>query len=235
MLAPRLPEARAGQAATNHVRLLLVLAACEADLFRLGRAQEAIDELDATLHKGEHLHLRIEADLVRGRVAMASGRLHEAEQVLGDAVRRAQQAQLVVLGELARAALGEALWALGREDDARDAFQVAVLGLIGTADVPALVEVCAGRARALAEFVSPDELFRPVADPIGREPFWVARMEQALAEGRFQRAEGDPARAQLAYVHAATHLAHIGAGLDDTDRAALRVHPWAQVLRVEKR
>lgn len=231
LVEPRLPEVRLHQAPTVYVQLLLSIASCEADLFRLGRAQEALDELDATLHRGEYLHLRVEADLVRGRMAMASGRLVEAERVLAEAARKAQQAQLVVLGERARAALGEALWVLGDTDAARDTLQAASLGLLGAGDLPALVDACVGRARAFGEEVAAQEIFRPVAEKIDSEAFVVARLERLLAEARHHRASGAGDSARLAFTKAAAALAHLGEGLDDTDRAALRVHPWSQIIR----
>ncbi|MCA9488782.1 MAG: protein kinase, partial [Myxococcales bacterium] len=56
----RLPESSQCQDPTPYTELLLATAWVELDLSRLGRAQELTDELAATVHRGEHLHLRLE-------------------------------------------------------------------------------------------------------------------------------------------------------------------------------
>ena len=231
LLYERLPRARQDQSSSHYVRLLLATAMCEVDLARLGRAQECLDELDATLHKGEYLHLRVEAGLVRGRILMVSGQFYDAEMALREAQERAHTSELHILAERTRAVLGETLWYMGRLDEARDAFQGAYLGLLGTTDVSALAEACVHRARVQAEEVDAQELFRPVMDKLESEPMRVVLLEAQLASARRGFAVGDVAGAQRSLEHAMVTLNGIAKQLGGTDQAALRVHPWAQQIR----
>ncbi|MEQ1501286.1 MAG: protein kinase, partial [Myxococcota bacterium] len=73
LLNHQLPVMRECEIPTFYVRLLLATAWAEVRIGRLGRAQECVDELGATLRRGEHLELRLRADLVWGRILVASG------------------------------------------------------------------------------------------------------------------------------------------------------------------
>ncbi len=94
MLEAQIPAVREGEVPTYYVRLLLANAWCEVDLGRLGRAQECVDELGATLRRGEHLDLRLQADLVWGRILMASGLVADAAARLVQVRERAGAAGL---------------------------------------------------------------------------------------------------------------------------------------------
>lgn len=231
LLYQRLPDARESQVPSHYVRLLLATARCELDLLRLGRAQECVDELEATIRRGEHLHLRLQASLVRGRIELESGLHIEAANTLSAAHRRARSAELAVTAEVARAMMGEALWAMGEVDEARELFQASVLGLLGSGDLATLAEACVSRARALAEELSPAELFKPVEKILARQPMILVRLEQLLAQARWFGARGDRERSSDAYRQAATALNRIAENLNDTDRAALRVHSWSMRIR----
>ncbi len=230
MLYRKLPEARQGQASSLYVRMLLQTALCEVDLYRLGRAQECLDELDATLNKGEYLHLQCEAGLVRGRILMASGQLYEAEETLLNAQKRASTARLVILAELCRSSYAETLWLQGRHDESRDAFRAAVLGLIGTGDISALSEALIAQARALAEETDPETIFAGLKS-VASQPMRVVQLEQLLATARHVRARGDEAGSKALYRKALLAMNALAKSLNDTDRAALRVHPWSQQIR----
>jgi len=231
-LAPELPRARQSQATSLYVGLLLATALCEVDVSRLGRAAECLDELDVTLRSGEYLHLRIEAGIVRGRILLASGQREDAEEALRDAFKRASTAQLLILAEQARSLHAEVLWQLGDHAEAREAFQAAILGLMGTGDVSALAFACVAQARAMGA-VEPDEvLFRPVRDSVAVQVMPVVILERLLATARGCEAKGDTERALRNYKRAAKQLNKMGMRLNDTDRAALRVHPWSQAIRV---
>ncbi|MCP5157700.1 MAG: hypothetical protein H6983_26240, partial [Ectothiorhodospiraceae bacterium] len=113
VLYQQMPIMRESEAPSFYVRLMLAAALCESDLCRLGRAQECVEELAATLRKGEHLDLRLMADLVSGGILEASGELAEAERVLKHVADRASAAGLHMLAQRARVRLGSVLWARG--------------------------------------------------------------------------------------------------------------------------
>ena len=126
LLEDQIPMMREGEVPTFYVRLLLANAWCEVDLGRLGRAQEWVDELGAALRRSEHLDLRLEADLVWGRILVASG-LHVDAMMRLRAVRDpAESAGLTVIAEVARALEAEAMWALGEQTPAVRAFRDAI-------------------------------------------------------------------------------------------------------------
>lgn len=231
LLYQRLPAARESQVPSHYVRLLLATARCELDLLRLGRAQECVDELEATIRRGEHLHLRLQAALVRGRIEIESGMHIEAANTLMAAHRRARSAELAVTSESARVMMAEAMWALGEKEEARELFQAAILGLLGSGDLASLAIACVSRARALAEELPPSELFKPVETIVARQPMILIRLEQLLATARWHAAQGDRERSSDSYRMAATALNRIADNLNDTDRAALRVHPWSMRIR----
>jgi len=226
----QMPIMRESEAPSFYVRLMLAAALCESDLCRLGRAQECVEELAATLRKGEHLDLRLMADLVSGRILEASGELSEAERTLRHVADRAAAAGLHVLAQRARVHLGSVFWTLGRHRQAKRLFSDGVGALRKTGDVPAAVEAVTVQARCLAGEIDPDRLYSPVADFLDNQPAPIARLERVLARVRHQLArEGGepdaPAREAVGMLEA------IGRGLSETDRAALRLHPWTNPVR----
>jgi tetratricopeptide (TPR) repeat protein len=231
LLDQRLPEARASEDPAVYVRLLLAAAWCEVDLCRLGRAQELVDELAATVRRGELLPLRLESRLVYGRILLASGQYPNAVFVLQDTWDRARNAQLVVLAESARALLAEVHWHLRDRVRSKDLFQSALLGLKGTGDRLALADACAARARAFGREVDPEEIFKPVAELLETQPLPTLRLERLLAIGPWCRTRGDRGAMIAAYREAAQALNRLASTLNDTDRAALRVHPWSRRIR----
>lgn len=230
-LARALPAVREGDSPSLYVALLLVNARCEIDLYRLGKAQEVVDELEATIRSGEHLFLRLETKLLRGRISLASGQYADAAAAFADVYTRARPAELIGIAEIARALLGEAKWALGDKEAALDAFRNATLGLMGTGEQTALAEARATWARTVSDKEDPDTLFKPVAALLESEPLHLVRMELLLARARRLTAQKDTTRAFHAWRDAATLLNKIAGGLDEIDRAALRVHPWSRAVR----
>ena len=232
VLYQQMPQMRESEAPTFYVRMLLANAWCEVDLGRLGRAQECVDELGATLRRGENLHLRLQADLVWGRIQIASGLLDEALAQLRAVAERAQAAGLAVVAETARALEAEALWETGDVRQAAMLFERSVQRLEKTGDVPGVVDACCAQARAMGEKVEAQRLFRPVLDWMDQQPALAVRVEYAVARGRHEAAKG---RAGAEAFADATHwLDQLAAHLDDTDAAALRLHPWTRYIRKAK-
>jgi tetratricopeptide (TPR) repeat protein len=230
-LYQRLPEASQSQDSTPYVELLQATAWVELDLSRLGRAQECTDELAATVHRGEHLHLRLETQLLIGRTQLLSGQYRAAAYVFQEVHRGARSAELPVLAEHARACLAETMFALGDREASASMFQSAILGLLGSGDVTVLADGIRGRARTQANDKDPAEIFKPVTRLLDEEPMALLRLEHLLARGAWHRAHGDKDLARHAFREAAVVLNRVATGLNDTDRAALRVHPWSAWIR----
>lgn len=226
-----LPEAYLGEDPKPYIELLLATAWIELDLSRLGRAQECADELAATISRGEYLHLRLEAQLLTGKTQLASGQYPQAAYTLQEVQRGARHADLPVLAEYARALHAETLFALGDREGAGAAFHSAVLGLVAAGDQPVLAEGLRGRARTAATERDPAELFKPALRLLEEQPMPALLLEAHLARGAWARSRGDRGGAHAHLQDAATLLNRIASELNDTDRAALRVHPWSTWIR----
>ena len=230
VLADRLQEARSGESPTHYVRLLLATANVEVELYRLGRAQELVDELEAALRPGEFLHLRLEAAMVDGRIRLASGEPTPAAERFTEVHRRAKAAGLAALSEVARAYLGEARVIEGQEELGRDLLQGATLGLMGCGNVPLLARACSARARVLCHTDDPAAFYRPVRKFIEEQPARVVRLEALLSRASWLAGRGATTEAGRARHSAARSLKEVAGLLNETDQAALRVHPWARTL-----
>ncbi len=229
VLYQQMPGMRQSEAPTFYVRMLLANAWCEVDLGRLGRAQECVDELGATLRRGENLHLRLQANLVWGRILMASGLIDQSLAQLREVSSRATSAGLVVLAEQANALEAEALWELGDLRQATHMFTRSVQRLEATGDVPGLVTACTAQARAMAEKVDSTRLFRPINDWMDQQPAYAIRAAAAVARGRGQAVRGqDPSEV---FFEAQALLDQMSEGLLPTDAAALALHPWTRHIR----
>lgn len=231
LLYERLPHASQHQDPRLYVQLLLATAWIELDLSRLGRAQECTDTLAATVHRGELLHVRLEVQLLNGRILLASGQLREAAYVLQDVQDSANKADLLALRERARAVLAEALHALGDTDAAQGLFQSATLGLMGSGEQTLLAESIRAQARVTARSVDPEHLFQPVTYLVESEPVAMLHLDVLLASATWFQAQGDEEGARDCHSEAARILDELAEHLNDTDRAALRVHPWTQWVR----
>ncbi len=231
LLNAQIAHARRVQEPGHTVRLLLAAARVEADLHRLGRAQEHIDEIEMLIRKGEELDLRLATAVVRGRVLIASGHLQAAAMALDETHERAKAAGLPAIAETARALRAEALAATGDTRTARDVFASAMLGLLGSGDAIALLEGASARLRALADEESPTMLGKPIQAYLRRESCATVRVEQQLAAARHAHSRGQRSEARSAALEAQSQLDALAERLDDTDRAALRLHPWSRLIR----
>ncbi|MCB9692883.1 MAG: protein kinase [Alphaproteobacteria bacterium] len=232
LLADALPDAREAQDPSVYLRLLLAAAWCEVELCRLGRSQELVDEIAATVRKGELLAIRLESRLVHGRILLASGQHENAAFVLRDTMERAKSAHLEVVGELARAFLGETLWYLGDQEQSRSLFKAALLGLKGMGDRLALADALGARGRVIETSDDPDALFRPLDGLLEHEDLPIVELEVLLARARHARLSNNREVLFRSSRDAAKALNRLATRLDDTDRAALRVHPWSQRIRL---
>jgi hypothetical protein len=218
---------------TFYVQLLLAAAWAEVGIGRLGRAQECVDELGATLRRGEHLELRLRADLVWGRILVASGLYGDAVTRLREVEERARAAGLAVVADSAVALEAEGLWALGDPKNALLRFRKAIQSLQQTGDIPALAQACVAQARAMSESVDPDLVFRPIAEWLDEEPVVVPRIERQIARVRYVTAMRRPVADS--FDEAQGLLDDLTAPLDHIDAAALRLHPWNRALRKARR
>lgn len=226
-----LPEAREAQDPAVYLQLLLACAWCEVELCRLGRSQELVDEIAATLRRGELAALRQEAKLVHGRILLVSGQLENAAFVLRETHERAKANGLAVIAEVARAWLAETLWMLGEREEARKLFRAALLGLKGMGDKVALGDALAARGRTLEPGDDVEKLFKPVVGLVEEQDVPIFELELLLARTRAARLAGDAQGRVRASRDAARALNRLAGRLDDTDRAALRVHPWSKRIR----
>ena len=232
MLYRTLPDARRSETTRYFVRLLLETAWCEVDLARLGRAQECVDEVYATIRRGEQLQIRLEAGLLRGRILLASAQYPEALATLHETRKVARRSGLVVLAEYARALMGETMACTGKTEKAETFLNSACLGLLAAGDLGILAEACMSRGRAEAGRIPAVEIFgasrRLVENPLAR----VVRVEYVLADARYNLKQGDLSTARARYRKAAAVVNEIAGHLNDMDRAALRVHPWSREIRL---
>jgi serine/threonine protein kinase len=223
-------EMRESEAPSFYVRLLLAKAWCEVDLCRLGIAQECVDELAATLRRGEHLDLRLEADLVWGRILLASDQVEDAHRVLVAVRDRSSAAGLRVIAATATALIGEVLMRLDDEPAARETFRVAIDQLRITGDIPATVGACEAHGRAMGHLVETSVIFEPVAAVAERHPYVMLNLAMTLARARFAKQQG--VSSDALYGEATERLQQLSLQLADTDKAAMRLHPWSREARL---
>lgn len=229
VLYQQTPAMRESEETSLYVRLMLAAARCELDLCRLGRAQECIEELAASLRKGEHLDLRMAAELMTGSIQEASGEFGEARLTFTQVAERAKAAGLTVLAQRAKAQLGVVLWREGEDRIARRMFTESISALRKSGDVPALVEAIIGQGRVMSGELDPSRIYAPAADFVDNQPAPAAKLERSLAKLAWRmhndRPHADEAQRALAL------LEGIAQGLSATDQAALRLHPWTWPLR----
>jgi len=229
MVGKALPAFRRQENPSPYVHLLVAMAWLEVELCRLGRAQECIDELAAAVGEGERLVLRIQAQLVHGRILVASDQLRAAGQVLTEVTNVATRSGLVSIAEHGRALLAEALWLNGQQDVARKLYHTAVRRIRRSKDRATLMEICRSRGRVAAEMANPEDLFEPVRGLLGREPAELARTEWLVATA--VHATASDLASKDAWKAARRQLRGMARGLSEIDRSALRVHPWARLVR----
>ncbi|MCB9663678.1 MAG: protein kinase [Alphaproteobacteria bacterium] len=230
-LLPRLSgaiaEAREGQSIPARAAVTLAAAAAELDLYRLGRAQELVEELASALGPGERLHLRLETRLFQGRLAIASGQAATASFQLGEVVDQAEKAGLALLAELGRAYLAEARWDVGAHDEAKQLYQKALMGLMSTGNLTAVADAIVSRARVVGATDDPTKAFRLVRRLLSKGEMQPLYIEHLLAEVRWYLHQGDDTLVRQALREAQASVNRIAARQSQIEQAALRVHPWA--------
>lgn len=225
-------EARDGQSVPAWAAVTLAAASAELDLFRLGGAQELIEELASAIGAGERLHLRLETRLFQGRLELASGQPVTANFLLDEVVTQAEKAGLVLIAELGRAYLAEARWALGARDEAKMLYQKALLGLMGTSNLGALADAIVSRARAVGDTEDPTKAFRLVRKLLERTGHVPLQIEHLLAETRWFRAQGDEHLVKQSLREAQTAMNRLASWQTDIEQATLRVHPWMHEVTI---
>ena len=229
VLYQQTPAMRESEETSLYVRLMLAAARTELDLCRLGRAQECLEELAASLRKGEHLDLRLAAELMTGSIQAASGEYQEARLTFTAVVERARAAGLTVLAQQARAELAKTVWHLGDERASKRLFVEAVSALRKAGDVPALVTAVVGQGEVMSLAMDPDRIYAPIQDFVENQPAPATKLARALARLNWRIARGEAPG--LPAADAADLLESIAQGLSNTDQAALRLHPWTWPLR----
>jgi tetratricopeptide (TPR) repeat protein len=224
-------EARGGPSPPTYARLLLSLATSELELYRLGRAQEVVDELLSTMAQGERLHLRLETRLLQGRIQLASGQLGPANYLLHEVVEQADLAGLVMLAGLGRAFHAETRWALGEQREALELYKAALVSLAEVGDKRALIEVVLSRARAFAGREEPSRGFYLVRDLLEGVDLQPLQIEALLARYRYHQRQNQPEEASRQLELAAEAIRALAERLDPIEQAAMRVHPWTREVQ----
>ncbi len=231
VLRPLASALREGQLPAAYLRVLLAEGWTELDLCRFGRVQEIVDEIAATLRRGEHLHLRLEADLLRAHLLHESDEQHEARVVVESVLKRAAPAGLAVTGARATALRGAILGALGELQAALFDLDAAASALHRLGDATAYADAIVLKARAFPQAQQPREAFGPLYDMLRSEPLLPLEVERNVARVRHMESHGgehDDATSRGRAV-----LDRLRVRLGDTERAALRVHRWARALRAD--
>lgn len=230
-LLPGLAEAREAGARNRYAFLVLNTAEIETEMFRLGRARERLDALEAELGGTEHLLFRGALGLARARIALASQDPARVLPLLEPLVRATEEADMQVLASHLRAYLGEAQIGARRLKAGTENLSEAIRRLDRAGHVPPLAEACAARARALGHREDPELIFAPVLSWLEREPARLVRMEYLLASARFAEESNQRDRARVFYRDAQALLRTIQEDQSSEGRAALAVHPWQTAIR----
>jgi tetratricopeptide (TPR) repeat protein len=227
-LSEALSAARSTEMPKLVVPLLLAAARCEVDLFRLGRAQEYIDELMVSMRPGEYLHLRLEATLLWGRVLVASGEYHHAAGVLTDTAGRAKAAGLCVIDGVSSALLGHVDCFLGNTLEGDTRMSQAVEMLCDQGRHSAALECALIWARARGATLNPDIIFKPVQALVEHPFATIPRLEWLIASRRFHGSSRG--------IDEAIHetISSILVNSSGMERSALRVHPWTRTVKLNR-
>ena len=103
---------------------------------------------------------------------------------------------------------------------------------MATGHVAILVLAVSSWSHAMGAHTDPETIFSSVQNFLEKEPSEVLRMEQLIARGRYCRRKKQHKSSRYAFQKAATQLKRMSDQLNDTDQAALRVHPWSVHIRV---
>jgi len=219
-------EARQSQSVDSWVALATTAAAVELDLFRLGGAQDLVEEVLQALGPGERLQSRLEAGFMQGRITLASGQLGSAGFQLAEVVQQADKAGFALLAARARAFLAEARIGQGAEGEGKELYKQAMLPLMTAGDHLGLAEACLSRARAVGDTENPDKVFLLVKK-LDTSVLRLLAVGERLARARWGRARGEGPEAVKAAKQVFDALIE---ELDPIEQSAMRVHPWAHEL-----
>jgi len=230
-LLPELKPARESGARNRYAFLVLNTAEIETELFRLGRARERLDALEAELGGTEHLLFRGALGLARARIALASRDPGPVLPLLEPLVRATEEADMQFLASHLRAYLGEAQIGARRIKAGTENLSEAIRRLDRAGHVPPLAEACAARARALGHKEDPEIIFQPVLSWLDREPARLVRMEYLLASARYAMEANAKDRARKFFQMAESLLRNILRDQSEEGQAALAVHPWQKAIQ----
>lgn len=214
-----------------HLMVLEAMGWLEAEIGRLGRAQEIVDEIRTNIRPGQHLLPRLRCQLLHGRVLVASGQLSIAGQVLNEACNVAAKAGLRPITELSRALLAEALWQNGQVDDADRLFRGAFKRIATGEYHWTRLEIWRARIRASSAGFDPDKSIEELFGTLPPERMGIAAIDLAIAQAKHaEHASNQPAPS--AWSDATAVLRELDEHLSASDRNAIRVHPWAKQISI---
>ena len=215
-----------------YTQLLVGIAWCEADLHRLGLAQECLDELASVIREGELLHIRLERTVLNGHVRMLSGQPRIAEFLLQSARNSAKKAGLSLLAAQARTYMISAQHQTGSlREPVDDWFRSRRISYLADRHLWTFVDASIAYLNMAAPTVDPDEIFAPAMGAIKDQNALAVEVEMNLARARYQRATGKTKDTLITCRDVTRQVATISKHLADTERSALRVHPWPRRVR----
>jgi serine/threonine protein kinase/tetratricopeptide (TPR) repeat protein len=230
VLDVQLSHARATENPSVLVPILVGLGHCHLDLFRLGRAQEIVDEIESMGDGDRHLLHTLECSLLKGRLNNACEHWEEALHGLQKAQEFAESAGLLMMVERIRGLTARTFLGQKKRPEACDAARVAWEGLQEYENSLHLVEVSLTRMALESNIPVSDDILRPTAhimsDPTALRP----RLERAISLIRWHRQRANANATRAARADAAIYLDELSAQLNDTDIASLRVHPLSATI-----
>lgn len=224
-LARAAAEARQHQSVTSWTEVAFSAAAVELDLYRLGRAQEFIEELVQAIGPGERLQLRLATRLWQARITLASGQIGQAAFALHEVMDQADKGGLVLLACQARAFLAEARWMQGAADEARELYKRSMITLMSAGDLFALSDAVISRARAIGGQEDPTKAFL-LLRKLDDAALLPLQVEKRLARARWLTATEGRLSSRLAWHASEEAITRVADRQESIERAALRVHPW---------
>jgi len=226
-------QMRAHEDQRPYTRILVGIAWCECELHRLGLAQECLDELAAVIREGELLHIRLERTILEGRLRILSGQARNAEYLLSSAENSAKNAGLTLLASQARSHLITAQHLNGTLREPLDDWMASRrIDYLANRHLWSFVDAAVTCLRVTAPRTGlVDDILAPAKDAIARKGLHPLEVDIKLAVARSLRASGKKREALLACRDATKIVAQISKDLADTERSALRVHPWPREVQ----
>lgn len=213
------------------LQVQLALGWCEADLNRLGAAQECVDELFGAIRKGEQMHFRLERDLLDAHIGILSGRARQAVYRLQNVVSRGRTAGLRLLANQASVLLLEAQHvARIPHDDIQAFFESRKLQFLADKLIWIWADTCLLYARYHRSRPDPSELMGPVLDRLEGQDVFGIQIEALVAQTAWELAHDNPEAALGASRDAAGIVQMLMLSLEDSEQGAFRVHRWNTLI-----